>query len=163
DRYPGLDAMYPIAQVIDLCGETNQRLPVRPVPAPLLGASREAIYDAVEQEDAARAEGLLRSAIDSGAPRATIEEWLYYVVSAQFGDFGHEFIYLVKAGELLDRAGPSHAKDIYPALLYATVLQTREDTLPYMRSYFRRFAEVEAELTKMAGAGRSNAQFDPVA
>lgn len=156
-RYPGVDAMYAIAPAVDMCGEANRRLPQRERPAGIAGGTCEAVRAAVEAEDLALAEGLLRGAFEAGKPRAELEGWLYAALSDHFLDFGHELIYLVKAQELLARAGEQHAAEIYGALLYAIGLGTREDTLPYMSGYFRRFAEYEprlAELWERAGTDR---------
>ncbi|MFQ5601326.1 MAG: Rieske 2Fe-2S domain-containing protein [Candidatus Krumholzibacteriia bacterium] len=163
ERYPGVDAMYAIAPAVDLCGDTNIRMPEREHPLPRPGASCEAIRQAVEEEDAERAEGLLRGAFESGVPRDTLEGWLYAILSDHFLDFGHRLIYLVKAGELLDHVDDAYARDIYPALLYSTALATREDTLPYMRRYFEGMREVEPEFPRILEHERSDADFDPAA
>jgi nitrite reductase/ring-hydroxylating ferredoxin subunit len=155
-RYPGVNAMYAIAPAVDMCGEANQRLPLRERPAPLPGATCESLRAAVEAEDATLAEGLLRGAFEAGVPRAEIERWLFAVLSDHFLDFGHELIYLVKAQELFARAGDEHAAEIYGGLLYAILLGTREDTLPYMSGYFRRFASQEERLGELwRAAGRA--------
>jgi hypothetical protein len=81
-----------------------------------------------------------------------------------FLDFGHALIYLVKAQELLHHVPSSPAApydvDIYAGLLYSTVIGTREDTLPYMRSYFRRLAEHEGELAALYEGGKAGAPVD---
>jgi nitrite reductase/ring-hydroxylating ferredoxin subunit len=159
-KYPGADAMYPIAQVIDLCGQSHQRLPLRSLPDPVPGATLESLSVAVEGEDSARAEGLLRGAFHAGVSREAIEQWLYTVMSCHFGDFGHQLIYLVKAQELFNLAGDTHAPEVYGSLVYATVLETREDTLPYMRGYFRRLEEIRAELPALYEAARADTPFD---
>jgi nitrite reductase/ring-hydroxylating ferredoxin subunit len=145
----GLEAMHPIAQVLDLAAETNVRLPPRPAPAPLHGGSADEVVSAIEREDLARAEGLVRGALLAGVPRAEVHRWLIAAASAHFLDFGHPLIYLVKTEELFARAeggaAPSREEiaDIYGALTYNIGVGTREDTLPYMRSYFHRYAELQ--------------------
>jgi len=167
DRYAGVDAMYVVAQVIDLCGESNARLALRERPPALPGATALALREAVEREDAVVAEGLVRGALESGIARREVEAWLCAAMSDHFTDFGHELIFLVKAQDLLDqleRAAPSeamaYAADLYGGLVYATVIATREDTLPYMRGYFRRLAEVEGDLAAVRARARSDASFD---
>ena len=148
DERPGSDAMYAIAPVMDLCGETNRRLPARERPAALAGADVEALRDAVEAEDAERAEGLLRGAFEAGLTAREAEHWLFAVLSDHFLDFGHPLIYLVKARELLDRLGDEaaeYAPEIYGSLLHGIVLGTREDTLPYWAPYTRREGELGGE------------------
>ena len=154
ERYPGVDAMYAIAPAVDMCGEANRRLPRRARPAAIPGATCESLRVAVEAEELERAEGLLRGAFEAGVPREELEGWLYRLLSDHFLDFGHELIYMVKAQELLGRGGEEHAAEIYGGLLYAIGLGTREDTLPYMKGYFERFAPYEerlAELWEKAG------------
>jgi len=148
----GLEAMLPIAQVFDLAAETNVRLPPRPAPAPLEGGNADEVVSAIEREDLARAEGLVRGALLVGVPRAEVHGWLVAAASAHFLDFGHPLIYLVKAEELFAGAEGEAAlsreelADIYGALTYCIGVGAREDTLPYMRSYFSRFAEVQPVL-----------------
>ena len=152
-RGPDAEAAYAIAPVIDFCGEANRRMPPRPRPEPVAGATEELLRRVVEGEDAERAEALLRGAFAAGVPRATIEGWLYAVLSDHFLDFGHPLIYLVKAQELLDRdradAGEDDAEVILGALLHSIVLGTREDTLPYWQVYARRQAEIEKRLPEL--------------
>ena len=156
-RHPGVEAALVVAPLADLVGEECARLHERPRPAPVAGATPEDLVAAVEAEDAGGAEGMLRGAIDSGRPRAEIERWLVAVMARHFTDFGHQLIYLVKAQELFDRAGDEWAAEIYPALLHATILATREDTLPYMRAYAGALARLEPELEDLAAAGRHEA------
>ena len=135
----GVAALSIIAPVLDLCVDTNARLPVRPAPEPRTGATRERFRAAVEDEDVESAEALLRGAFAAGMPRREIEDWLYAVVADHFLDFGHPLIYLVKANALLDGRGHDDAsRDILAGLAYGIVLGTREDRLPYMRGYFAR-------------------------
>jgi len=141
ERYTGMEAMFAIAPALDMCGRANHRLPARPRPAAMPGADSDALRAAVVAEELERAGGLLRGAFETGTPRAEIEGWLYAALSDHFLDFGHELIYLVKAQELFERAGDEHADEILGGLLHAIVLGTREDTLPYMRGYARRFEE----------------------
>ena len=162
DRYRGADAMYAIAPALDLCAETNARLPERPVPPALAGGGGDAIRAAVEAEDAVGAEGLLRGAFAAGVSRPEIESWLHTILADHFLDFGHPLIYLAKAGELLDRAGEDYARDIFPALLYGIVLGTREDRLPYLRGYFRRLEAMAPEFPRLHAAARPDAPFDPI-
>ena len=162
-RYPGVRAMAVIAPVADLCSESDQRLPAHALAEPIAGADGVSLREAVEEEELERALGLLAGAFADGVPRATIERWIYACLSDHFIDFGHELIYLVKAQELLDRAGDEYAPDVYAGLVRSIVSATREDTLPYMKPYARRLKEVEGELAGVRERARENAPFDPVA
>lgn len=163
DRYPGVDALYPIAVTVDLCAETNVRLPPRALPPPHPGGSAEAIRRAVEAEEAATAEALLRGAFQSGSSAHEVQCWLYRIMADHFLDFGHSLIYLVKAGELLGHVDASYAPDVYAALLYGAALATREDRLPYLRGYFRAFPDDDAELASVAKRAHAHADFDFIA
>ncbi len=145
-KYAGVHAVEAIAPAIDMCGDANRRLARRVSPAAVEGATLERFRAAVEAEDAALAEGLIRGAFDEGASREVVERWLFAVLSDHFLDFGHPLIYLIKAQELLERVDDSFAARIYPALVYGIVLGTREDTLPYMEGYSRRLTEIAHEL-----------------
>ncbi len=148
----GVAALATLAPVLDLCIDTNARLPERTAPEPRTGATRERFRAAVEAEDAESAEALLRGAFALGMPRREIEAWLFSVVADHFLDFGHALIYLVKATELLDTLDDDLSScDILAGLAYGIVLGTREDRLPYMRGYFARvqshvddFARIES-------------------
>lgn len=163
EAFPGLDVIHPLGNVLDLCGEANVRMAPRPVPEPLVGGTGAEVVQAIEAEDLVRAEALVRGAILAGVPRADVDVWLYDACADHFLDFGHPLIYMVKAQEFfadvphVDRAVLA---DIYGALTYSIGVGTREDTLPYMRSYFKRFAAVAGELTSLFGKDRPDAPFD---
>ena len=141
-RFASEEAMYPVAQVVDLCGESNRRLPPRPRPEAVEG-ELDQLEAAVEAEDAERAEGLVRTALARGAALAEVDRWMLRAMASHFTDFGHQLIYLQKLPPLLEAAGldggDERVADIYGGLVYGTVLGTREDTLPYMKAYFEQF------------------------
>ncbi|MAB81187.1 MAG: hypothetical protein CMJ89_17720 [Planctomycetes bacterium] len=164
ERRPGVDAMYAIAPAIDICGDSNRRLAVRELPAPIPYAGEttaDALRAAVEAEEVELSQALLLGAFDAAVDRATIEGWLYAVLSDHFLNFGHQLIYMTKAQELLDRVPDRYARDIYAGLLYRIVLGTREDTLPYMSGYARRLGEIEDELPQAYRRRNDSAGFDP--
>ena len=146
ERLGGVEGMYAIAPAIDLCGEANRRLPPRLFPESIPDGDEAALVEAVEEEDAVRAEGLLRGAFDAGVEVGAIEGWMYTVLSRHFTSFGHQLIYMVKAQELCGRVDASYAKDLYSSLLHSTVLATREDTLPYWESHSRRLTALAGDL-----------------
>ncbi|MAF64976.1 MAG: hypothetical protein CMJ84_04860 [Planctomycetes bacterium] len=163
ERLEGVEAMRAIAPVIDLCGEANQRLPRRPLPDAIRDGNEAALVAAVESEDAARAEGLLRGAFEDGVDLATIEDWMYTVLSRHFTSFGHQLIYMVKGQELCRHVDASCATDLYASLLHNTVLGTREDTLPYWEGHTRRLAAIEGDLSALFERQGAEAEFDPEA
>ncbi len=152
DRYPGTDALYALAPALDICGETNQRMPTRELSDPIeypVDQVGDELRRAVEGEDGARAEGLLRGAFRAGVSRQEIEAWLFAALSDHFLNFGHPLIYLIKSQELMERAGDERAEEILAGQLYGFVLSTREDTLPYMKAYSDRLKSIEAELPEL--------------
>ena len=160
DRYQGVDAMHPISQAIDICGESNQRLPARKRPNPIEGATLEAIRSAVENEELGRAEGLLLGAFDDGTPLAQIDHWMFACISDHFLGFGHPLIYLTKLQEMANCLSREAAREIYSSLLHATIINTREDTLPYMHAYFSLLREVESEFETVWRSSQVGATFD---
>ena len=161
--FSGLELMHPIGNVLDMCGEANVRMPPRPVPDRLETGTREEVVQAIEVEDLTRAEAIVRGAILSGASRAEMDGWLYEACADHFLDFGHPLIYVVKAQEFfqeLPEVDRQVLADIYGAMTYSIGVGTREDTLPYMRSYFKRFDAVAPELCALYGKDRPDAPFD---
>ena len=146
DRYEGVRAAYALAPALDMCGEANRLRPKRQRPAPLPGATEANLREAVEEENAERAEALLLGAFEAGVDLETILGWLFAVLSDHFLDFGHQLIYLTKARELFVHAGAEHAPAVLGSLVYSIVYGTREDTLPYMASHARALAELPAEV-----------------
>ena len=135
DRYPGVAAVLPLLQALDLAAESHRRRPRRPVPpaqdpGPDREAAGERLHAAVEAEDAALAEGLLRGALARGWGRDTIEPWLYRLCCDHFLDFGHALIYQVHIFDLLARVGWQHAPALLPAFLFRIVMATREEQVP---------------------------------
>jgi len=159
-RQRGVAALAIVAPVLELCIDTDARLPVRSLPTPLPGATGAEFRAAVEAEDNERAEGLLRGAFAAGIPRAEIESWLCRAVADHFLDFGHALIYLVKAVTFLDRVDADYACDIEAGLVYSIVLGTREDRLPYLRSSFARVATFAPEFPAVFAAARPGTDWD---
>ncbi len=163
DRYEGMNAMHAIAQAMDMCAESNQRMPERKRPAPIEGATLEELRRAVEAEEAERAEGLLLGAFDWGVSLETIDEWMYACLSDHFLSFGHPLIYMTKLQEMSASLSRDAARAIYGSLLFGTVYSTREDTLPYMSAYSNFLREVEKELPAIAAGRNEAADFDAAA
>lgn len=158
DRFDGMEAMHPIALAIDICGESNQRMPARKQPAPIPNATQEDLRDAVENEELARAEGLLLGAFDAGVSIDIIDRWLFACLSDHFLGFGHPLIYMTKLQDLsCDRAT---ARELYASLLYAIGIGTREDTLPYMHAYSSFLSEVQSQLATISAAADEAAEFN---
>ncbi len=162
-RFAGVETLAALAPAIELCAETNVRLPSRPLPAPLRGASVETFVDAIEAEEAERAEGLLHGALAAGVPVERVDAWICRALSAHFLDFGHPLIYLVKARAVLAHASNAAAADILGSLVRRIVLGTREDRLPYMQAYFRRVRAYAADFAVVAAREKAGTQWEPEA
>lgn len=161
--FPDLEVMHPIGNVLDLCGESNVRLPPRPIPEPTTEGTGNEVVAAIEAEDLSRAEAIVRGALLAGTRRSEVEVWLYDACADHFLDFGHPLIYMVKVQEFfaeLPEVNRETLADVYGALTYSIGVGTREDTLPYMRAYFKRFAAVADELLALYGKDRPDAPFD---
>ncbi len=187
----GAQAMYAIAPALDVCADANRRLPERRESAAGAGEalphshdvgneqpSARALRDLAEGEQAAECEELVRRAFALGRTRAEVEAWLFGTLSEHFTDFGHQLIYLIKTRELLDgleqellaegqpfeavqQLVAAYAAQIYPGLAFSAALGTREDTLPYMRSYTEFVKRVEADFETAWGRASEGAPFDP--
>lgn len=163
ERYPGPDALYTLAPPIDLCGENHSRRPVRPLAEPLPDGTLEVVRHAVESEDVARAEGLLRGLLERPGSWREAETWLLDATSRHFLGFGHQLIYTIKVRELLERASDSDAvaRDVLPALLYSILVGTREDTLPYLTAYFDHLEQVAPRFPELWRAADTSTTYDP--
>lgn len=163
ESFSELEVMHPIGNVLDLCGESNVRMPRRSVPDPAMNGTRDEVLRAIESEDLSRAEAIVRGAILSGTPLSEVDAWIYDACADHFLDFGHPLIYIVKAQEFfaeIPNVDRETLADIYGAMTYSIGVGTREDTLPYMRSYFRRFESVENELSSLFDKQLLDAPFD---
>lgn len=133
-----------LAQALDLAGRGNLRRPLRPVPAlvdPGDDVAGERFRAAVEAEDAALAEGLMRGAITKGWRRAELEPWMLAVCADHFLDFGHQLIYTIKLIDLLEASGWAHAADLLGGWTFGVVNATREDLLPAWAGYRARLGK----------------------
>jgi hypothetical protein len=161
DRYPGTDALHVIAPALDLCGESNRRLPLRTRSEAVRRGDGDALRRAVELENVELAEGIVRGFFAQDWPQEAIFDALYGVMADHFTDFGHPLIYTVKAQEFVSRLAPEVAADLLGALAVRVTWATREDTLPYLRGWFSRLAKVEDRLAGIQV--RPEAEFDPIA
>ncbi|MEZ4452959.1 MAG: Rieske (2Fe-2S) protein [Nannocystaceae bacterium] len=165
-RREGVDAALPLVQAFDVAAENHRRRPRRPVADPIdPGADPIAagarLRDAVEAEDAALAEGLLRGAIARGVDLRTIEGWFVRLCAEHFLDFGHPLIYTFKIFDLLAEVGWEHADALLTALLYNIVVATREDLLPEWQWFRARVAEASPRLDGWVARSREGRSDDP--
>jgi nitrite reductase/ring-hydroxylating ferredoxin subunit len=118
-----------IMQLMELVAEPIQRRPPQRWPAAIPSKHfTNELIEAVENEDASRAVGLVRGNLDEAGPA------LLRCAGEHFLGFGHPLIYTTKALELLAHDG-THREDVFAALTMRIVSSTREDTLPPMAKW----------------------------
>ncbi|HEV8065888.1 MAG TPA: Rieske 2Fe-2S domain-containing protein, partial [Acidimicrobiales bacterium] len=136
----------PIAQAFAGVAENERLRPLRPQPEPVAALPAEAAAQwrcAMECQDLALAEGLLRGAIAAGREAGELQEWLIGAASDHHLSYGHGAIYVQKAFSLLERLGWDRADAVLPHLVPALGYGNREDTLPYMRPFMKKLAGVD--------------------
>lgn len=136
-HWPDLDAVIPLSLPVEMVVRDHVRRPARPRAAPIPPPRdfTAQLAAAVESEDADRAEGLVRGALEAGWGRAELEPALMVPVAAHFLDFGHAAIYQSKVFDLLDHAGWHHGPDLLAGHVVGIVYGTREDVLPGWRRW----------------------------
>ena len=150
-RFPGMDAVLPLTELMEIASFPHIRRPPRPTPDPqdpgpdpVVAGARLRVL--VEEEQAEAAEALVRGALAAGWGRAELEPWFFALVADHFLDFGHALIYQSKVWDLLDAVGWRHADPILRALVCSITLGTREDLLPGWAGANKRLSIIEADL-----------------
>ncbi|MEQ8985886.1 MAG: Rieske 2Fe-2S domain-containing protein [Deltaproteobacteria bacterium] len=140
------DADYFIVDAFELIVQPNLRLPEIAAPDPRDRGDEAAYRAAVEREDMEAARSMIAAecAAPDGVARAF--RWIRHAATDHFFDYGHGHIYAVKGEELVERVGEAHAPAVLVSLAEGLVYGTREDQLPYMRSYQKHVAKYEARL-----------------
>ena len=130
----------PVVQALAGIAEAERRRPVRAVPEPAADLPirpGDAFRAAMECEDLVAAESILRGALRAGFGPEELRSWLVRTVSDHHLSYGHAAIYVQKAFELVDLLGWDRADTVLPHLVPAIGYGTREDRLPYMRSFVK--------------------------
>lgn len=160
----GVEAMHAIGPVAMLWIESHRHRPLRPQVAGRPGGDRESYLHAVEEERLEDAEAMLKGAFEAGVPEQEILAWLFEATSTHFTDFGHQLIYMIKLQELLNRFETDTRRELLQPIAVGLntklVLGTREDTLPYMQAYFRRWQELEDQLSFPPEAASNETAWD---
>jgi nitrite reductase/ring-hydroxylating ferredoxin subunit len=105
-----------------------------PYPGTVLAWYPAAFLSAMEWEDEAGAIGRLRGALAEGKAYADLRPTLSEAALAHYADFGHSAIYVLKAGQLIDRLGGA-VEPVLIALTRQLIYARREDRLPEFRAY----------------------------
>jgi nitrite reductase/ring-hydroxylating ferredoxin subunit len=145
DLYEGDQRALPIVQGIMGIAESERDRPVNPLPdpAPSATATAQAFRTAIEAERTAEAQAFVLAAIERGDGADDLRPWFTSVISDHHLSYGHGAIYTQKAFELLDTLGWERAATVLPHLVPTLVYGTREDKLPYMRSFMKALAAVD--------------------
>jgi nitrite reductase/ring-hydroxylating ferredoxin subunit len=145
---PGLSAARALVPIYEIAAEEAQRRPPHPVlPARDPGPEPTApLRAAIESEDAALTESLIRGAVQRHG-WASLEQPLLRIGSDHLSDYGHGLIYTTRAFDLL-RADDTHAESILVGLGRGLVFATRDDLAPTWAPFRRRALELEQELPR---------------
>jgi nitrite reductase/ring-hydroxylating ferredoxin subunit len=108
-----------------------------PYPAGQRAWDHGACVAAMEAEDEAAALGSVRGALRDGMGYADLRPALAEAALAHYADFGHSAIYVLKAGQLVERLGEAVQAPMLEALVRQLVYARREDRLPEFRGYAR--------------------------
>ncbi|MFC7049181.1 Rieske (2Fe-2S) protein [Emcibacter nanhaiensis] len=95
----------------------------------------EKFLAAVEAENEAEAVALMNGALAEGLSYAELRPVLARAALAHYNDFGHSAIYVVKAGQLLDRIGADYLAPVLRTMVRSLVYARREDLIPEFRAY----------------------------
>ena len=165
DRYPGLSAVYPIMQVMELASEGYHHYPPRRVGAAIKfegeGPDFEArLHRAIEDEELELAEGLFRGALEGGWQKEHVQRFFFEVVSLHFLGYGHALIYCVKIFEFLELTGWVYATDILSSFLVRLINWTREDLLPEWNWFREKLKQEEIHFPKWHELTRNNLSWE---
>lgn len=127
--------LVPIVEIVGHLAWDSLREPRYPYPSEARPYSAEALVAAIEAEDEAAAIGCVRGALAEGLGYEDLERPLATAALAHYQNFGHAAIYVLKAGELIERLGPVSAEPILLLLVRHLVYASREDLIPEFRAY----------------------------
>lgn len=111
------------------------REPIYPFSADRLQFEPAQLAAAIEDQDEAKAIALLRGALAEGRHFADLERVLTAAALRHYADFGHSLIYVLHAGQLIDRLGPKVEAPLLLALVRSLINASREDLIPEFRRY----------------------------
>ncbi|HWF78092.1 MAG TPA: Rieske 2Fe-2S domain-containing protein [Caulobacteraceae bacterium] len=95
----------------------------------------EAFLAAMEAEDEFTSQAHVRGALDDGLTYPELRPTLGRAALAHYADFGHSTIYVLKAGQLIERLGDAVTLPVLQALIRQLIYARREDRLPEFRGY----------------------------
>lgn len=140
----GDDRALPIVQAIAGVSESERGRPIEPLPDPMSSLPNDAkkqFRRAIEGEQLAHAQALVRTAIHEGCSAEELSSWFRSAVCDHHLSYGHGAIYAQKAFELLGAIGWDRADTVLPYLVPSIIYATREDKLPYMKPFMKQLAQ----------------------
>ncbi|HWA04326.1 MAG TPA: Rieske (2Fe-2S) protein [Rhizomicrobium sp.] len=100
----------------------------------------QAFLDAMECENEDEAVARVRGAAAENIPYGALRPVFAESALSHYADFGHSAIYVLKAGQLLDRLGGAAKEAVLLALTRQHIRATREERLPEFRGYGKALA-----------------------
>ncbi len=150
-RFPGVQAVRPLMQLLDMASEPNlsrepyaRAEPVDPGDDPV--AAGERLREAADALRIGEPEALLRGALAKGWGRAEIEPWLFRLCCDHFIAFGHALIYQLKVFDLLDSIGWENADEILSAHLQVVAFGPREERIPNHSALLQALERIDPKL-----------------
>ena len=136
-QYPGEwePQLICLAESIDHMAHTALRHPAFPFGDAGESFTHQGFLEAVEAEDLAAVEGMVRQGLADGMHWTDMHEALAGAALAHYNDFGHSLIYVYKAQQLIEHLGPETETFLLLTLARHLCYTTREDLLPDFREY----------------------------
>jgi nitrite reductase/ring-hydroxylating ferredoxin subunit len=100
----------------------------------------DSFVEAIETENEALAEAMIRGGIRDGLGFAEFEAALSRAALLHYNDFGHSLIYVTRAGCLIERLGAAVMEPLLLSLVREFVFASREDQIPEFRGYAKQLA-----------------------
>jgi hypothetical protein len=111
------------------------REPIYPFSADCLKFDPAQLAAAIEDQDERKAIALLRGALAEGWQFADLDRILTTAALRHYAGFGHSLIYVLHAGQLIERLGPNVEAPLLLALIRSLINASREDLIPEFRRY----------------------------
>ncbi len=113
----------------------SRREPAHPYVKETKAFGTNSLIDAIEKEDETKAIAVIRGALADGLGFDALHAPLATAALAHYQDFGHSLIYVEKAREFVDRAGPDCLEPVLLMLVRSLIYATREDLIPQFKAY----------------------------
>jgi len=137
DTHAGDDTerLVPVVEAVGHLAWDSQRAPYYPYSPAVLDYDPDALFKAIEGEQEARAVALIRGGVASGAGFEDFEEPLSRAALEHYLDFGHALIYVLKAGEAVEKLGKDVLEPVLLMLVRMLIYGSREDLIPEFKAY----------------------------